>query len=154
MTDRSVLDGVTFVEATPQEAAQIHAFLQPFVDSQQLLARSIDEIAHLTKHAFIAWCDGQIVGFSSVEVYSRKLAEIQCLAVSPDYQRMGIGRGLVLRCVARAKALNVLELMAISASDEFLKRCGFDYSLPSQKRALFVQPSQVPDESLLDAHST
>ena len=31
------------------------------------------------------------------------------------------------------------EPMAISASDEFLIRCGFDYSLPGQKRALFIQ---------------
>jgi amino-acid N-acetyltransferase len=29
--------------------------------------------------------------------------------------------------------------MAISASDEFLRKLGFDYSLPEQKRALFFQ---------------
>lgn len=142
---------IAFSEATANDAIEVYEFLQPFVQTQQLLARSIEEILHLTKHAFLARCGGRLVGFAAVEVYSRKLAEIQCLAVSPDYQRMGIGRGLVVRCVARAKALNVLELMAISASDEFLKRCGFDYSLPSQKRALFVQPVFVPDETLREA---
>jgi amino-acid N-acetyltransferase len=29
--------------------------------------------------------------------------------------------------------------MAISASDNFLRNLGFDYSLPDQKRALFYQ---------------
>ena len=43
------------------------------------------------------------------------------------------------RCVARAKELKIRELMAISASDKFLMDCGFGYSLPNQKRALFVQ---------------
>ncbi|HMP78367.1 MAG TPA: GNAT family N-acetyltransferase, partial [Pirellulaceae bacterium] len=122
---------IAFSEATANDAIEVYEFLQPFVQTQQLLARSIEEILHLTKHAFLARCGGRLVGFAAVEVYSRKLAEIQCLAVSPDYQRMGIGRGLLLRCVARGKALNVLELLTISASDEFLNRCGFDYSLPS-----------------------
>jgi len=38
--------------------------------------------------------------------------------------------------------------MAISASDAFLKECGFDYSLPKQKRALFVEPMEVDLETL------
>lgn len=145
MTEMAKADQVVYSSATLADATEIHAFLQPFVDAQQLLQRSIEEIEHLTRHAFMARYQDRLVGFAAVEVYSRKLSEIQCLAVAADYQRMGIGRGLVLRCVARAKELGILELMAISASDEFLKRCGFDYSLPLQKRALFVQPAHAPD---------
>ena len=76
------------------------------------------------------------VGFAAVEVYSSKLAELQCLAVHPDYQRTGIGKLLVEQCVARARDLGVMEVMAISSSESFLRGCGFDYSLPDQKRAL------------------
>jgi amino-acid N-acetyltransferase len=46
---------------------------------------------------------------------------------------------LVKACVDRAKEKGILEVMAISASDEFLRKLGFDYSLPEQKRALFFQ---------------
>ena len=53
-----------------------------------------------------------------------------------------------MNCVERAKQHNILEVMAISASDEFLKQCGFDYSLPDQKRALFFRTeSPGVDES-------
>ncbi|MGB1929312.1 MAG: GNAT family N-acetyltransferase, partial [Mariniblastus sp.] len=57
-----------------------------------------------------------------------------------DYRRQGLGRILVQRCVERAREEKVKELMAISASDEMFLTCGFDYSLPNQKRALFIQP--------------
>ncbi len=132
--------------ALTEEADEIFAFLSPFVEQGQLLSRTIDEIIHLTRHAYIARDGERIVGFAAVEVYSRKLAEIQCLSVSPDHQRCGIGRRLVQKCIERAAEQNVLELMAISASDDFLRSCGFDYSLPSQKRALFVQPKDLVDK--------
>jgi amino-acid N-acetyltransferase len=81
----------------------------------------------------------KIVGFAAVEIYSRKLGEIQCLAVDNGYQGRGIGSDLVKACVERAREKGILEVMAISASDEFLRKLGFDYSLPEQKRALFFQ---------------
>jgi amino-acid N-acetyltransferase len=139
--------GIEIQPALTAEADGIYDFLQPFVDDGHLLQRSIDEIIHLTRHAFVARDGDRIVGFAAVEVYSRKLAEIQCLSVSPDHQRMGIGRRLVERCIERAAEQNVLELMAITASDDFLRSCGFDYSLPSQKRALFVQPRDFVKEN-------
>nr|WP_286178222.1 GNAT family N-acetyltransferase [Rhodopirellula sp. JC639] len=86
------------------------------------------------------------VGFSAVEVYSPKLAELQCLAVHPDFQRFGVGRRLVQMCVDRARDLGIMEIMAISSSDRFLENCGFHYSLPDQKRALFQQLRPRPYE--------
>lgn len=135
-------------DATSIDIRAVSNFLQPFVDQEFLLPRTRDELKHLLKHAFVARWRRKVVGFAAVEIYSRKLAEIQCLAVHPEFQRMGIGRRLVTACVRRAKEMKVLELMAISASDAFLKECGFDYSLPKQKRALFVEPLEVDLEAL------
>ncbi len=67
-------------------------------------------------------------------------AEIQCLAVSDKFRRRGVGRTLVSMCVGRAREQKVVELMAISNSDKMFQACGFDYSLPNQKRAFFIQP--------------
>lgn len=141
MTDELLAgQGVTFHDATIDHAREIMAFLDPFVQAEQLLPRTREEIEHLTKHGFMARIDERIIGFAAVEIYSRKLAEIQCLAVADNFQDLGIGRRLVRRCLIRARELGVLELMAISASENLFKRCGFDYSLPMQKRALFIQP--------------
>jgi amino-acid N-acetyltransferase len=69
------------------------------------------------------------------------MGEVQCLAVHNDFRRLGIGKQIVLACVGRARSLGICELMAITSNDEFLRECGFDYALPDQKRALFIQTS-------------
>ena len=84
----------------------------------------------MTRHGFVAArveneVELQLVGFSAIEVYSPKLAELQCLAVHHEYQRSGVGRALVKRCVQRATHLNVMEVLAISSSDEFLQELRF-----------------------------
>jgi amino-acid N-acetyltransferase len=132
-------DPISYRQATPQDADAIHAILRPYVANRKLFARTDAEVIELTRHGFIAQAGGRAVGFAAVEVYSRKLAEVQCLAVQHDYQGRGVGQELVGRCVQRAKDLGVVEVMAISSSEDFLKRCGFDYALPDQKRALFYQ---------------
>lgn len=128
--------------AEPGDLPQVHEFLEPFFQAQLLLNRSEDDLKKLLNIAFVVRVDGQVVGFAALEIYSRKLAEIQCLAVDSNFQGQGIGQLLVNRCVAAAKREEVLELMAISNAEGLFRRCGFDYSLPNQKRALFISPGE------------
>lgn len=126
------------------DLASIQALLKPFVDQRKLLLRMHSELILLMANGYVAEVtteagETKFVGFSAVEIYSRKLGEIQCLAVADGYQGNGIGSGLVKACVDRAREKGILEVMAISASEGFLRQLGFDYSLPEQKRALFCQ---------------
>lgn len=127
-------------EATPADVASLAAFLQPFFDDHKLLERPAEELQKLAEHGFVVERDGAMVGFAAIEVYSRKMAEIQCLAVAPDCQGQGLGKRLIGHCVERARLLDIHELMAITASEKPFTDCGFDYSLPDQKRALFIRP--------------
>lgn len=146
--------GITIRQALPSDAAAIHALLRPYVMQRLLLARTEAEIIELSQHGFVAVRDcvnqsedgDQLVGFSAVEIYSPKLAELQCLAVHHDVQGSGVGRVLVAHCVDRARELNVMEVLAISSSEEFWQSCGFDYALPDQKKALFFQLRPRPTE--------
>jgi amino-acid N-acetyltransferase len=125
------------------DLAGIQALLKPFVEQRKLLRRMQSELILLMANGFVAEVvdsvGTKLVGFSAVEIYSRKLGEIQCLAVADGYQGNGIGSALVKACVDRAREKGILEVMAISASESFLRQLGFDYSLPEQKRALFCQ---------------
>ena len=135
-------DEIKIVDAKNDHLESVTVFLNPFMEKKLLIGRTSLELALLLKHAFIAIdvADGdRIVGFAALEIYSKKMAEIQCLSVADSHRRKGIGRELVERCVARSREQKVLELMAISSSEELFRNCGFDYSLPSQKRALFLQ---------------
>jgi N-acetylglutamate synthase-like GNAT family acetyltransferase len=125
--------------AEDSDLAALEAFIEPFVDDGKLLPRTFDELTELLPNFFIAEADGQIVGCAALEIYSRKLAEIRSLAVSPTLQGKGVGKLLVEACIALAREKNVLEVMAITSSDGFFISCGFDFTLPGEKKALFYQ---------------
>lgn len=118
----------------------LERLIGPFVDASRLLPRTSGELGELLQHGFVAEYDSRVVGFAALEVYSKKLAEIRSLAVDASFHRSGIGRKLVDACVERARQLSVLEVMAITSTDEFFKSCGFDFTLPGEKKALFITP--------------
>jgi amino-acid N-acetyltransferase len=134
----SACDDITIRPAQITDAEAIEALVEPYVQQRVLLRRTIDELRDLTRNGFIAERDGRMIGFSAIDIYSKKLAELQCLAVTQDAHRQGIGRMLVQACIDCARKHQVLELMAITAAEEFFRECGFDYALPDQKKALFI----------------
>ena len=129
----------TVRRATVQDVDALHAFIEPFVAQGRLLPRTQDELEDLTTDGFLAEADGRIVGFAALEIYSNKLAELRSLAVAADCQGRGIGKALVQACVELARTKRVFEVMAITSSDEFFQRCGFDFTLPGEKKAVFLQ---------------
>ena len=38
-----------------------------------------------------------------------------------------------------ARARDVMEILAITSSESFFRACGFDFTLPDEKKALFLQ---------------
>ena len=113
--------------------------IEPYVAQQKLLPRTLDEIEDLLAYGFVAESEGKIVGFVALEVYSKKLAEIRSLCVAESHRFRGIGQALVSTCVERARELKILEVMAISSTDDFFRSCGFDFTLPGEKKAFFLQ---------------
>lgn len=114
-------------------------FIAPFVKQQKLLPRTKFELEELVDSGFVAVCNEGIVGFAALEVYSQKMAEIRSLAVAKKYRGSGVGKQLVEACLQLASERAILEVMAISSADAFFLSCGFDYTLPGEKRAFFFQ---------------
>jgi N-acetylglutamate synthase-like GNAT family acetyltransferase len=123
---------------TSDDLPKIAKFIEPFVAEGKLLPRTSEELEDLLPHGFIAEAAGEIVGFAALEIYSPKMSEVRSLAVSPHLRGRGVGRQLVDHCVARARERQVLEVMAITSNEEFFKQCGFDFTLPGEKKALFL----------------
>ena len=127
-------------QAVAADVEAIHQLIEPYVVQGKVLPRAINELHELIDQYFIAEVDGKIVGCVVLEIYSKKLCEIRSLAVSADAQGLGIGKKLVRACVERAKSENILEVMAITSAEEFFRSCGFDFTLPGEKKALFLLP--------------
>lgn len=126
-------------EAHRDDIPQLEEFVEQFVQANRLLPRTTDELYDLIPFGFVALSGSRLVGFAALEIYSAKLAEIRSLAVHEDFQGMGIGRRLVEECVRLAQTRNILEVMAITSADGFFMACGFDFTLPGEKKALFMQ---------------
>ena len=145
MTDSA--DSPVLVRPARQEdAPQLERFIGPFVSQRKLLPRTTDELDDLIADGFVAERDGQIVGFAALEIYSKKLAEVRSLAVAPEQQGHGIGQRLVQACYDRACERNILEVMAITSAEDFFRKCGFDFTLPGEKKALFRQTREIGEE--------
>lgn len=129
-----------------EDLAGLAEFIQPFVSEGRLLPRTTEELAELVYNGFVAKLDGRLIGFAALEIYSRKLAEIRSLAVIPEFQGKGVGRLLVEECVERARKRDILEVMAITSSEVFFRSCGFDFTLPGEKKALFISTSEPAKE--------
>ena len=125
---------------TPEDGPALLEFIEPFVADGKLIPRTTDELPELFRHGFAAVHAGRIVGFAALEIYSRKLGEIRSLAVNEEFRRHGIGGQLVEMCLKRAREHSLLEVMAITSSDRFFIEHGFDFTLPGEKKALFIQP--------------
>jgi len=132
-------ESLTVRPTTADDVAALDRFIQPFIDEGRLLPRTHDELRELTDDGFVALVDGRIVGFAALEIYSTKLAEVRSLAVDLTYRRHGIGRALVEACLERARERHVFEVMAITSTEEFFQKCGFNFTLPGEKKALFLQ---------------
>lgn len=134
------VNGVTIRKATHADIPVLEAFIAGFVDSGELLPRTLTELHDLLGNFFIAVDeDGELVGCATLEIYSKKLAEIRSLAVSPKAQGRGVGKRLVQICLELAAESGVFEVMAISAKEDFFKACGFDFTLPRLRKAFFLQ---------------
>jgi len=126
-------------EACRDDIPGLEGLVDRFVQANRLLPRTTDELSDLIPFGFVAVSADEIVGFAALEIYSAKLAEIRSLAVHDNFQGRGIGKALVQKCVDLAVRRNILEVMAITSSEGFFQACGFDFTLPGEKKALFMQ---------------
>lgn len=136
-------DHILVRQSEPRDLNKLDEFIKPFVEQKVLIPRTFDELTELIRHGFVAEYQAEIVGFAALEIYSSKLGEIRSLAVSDRFQRLGIGKRLVEVCLQRAHERDVLEVMAITSSEHFFKSCGFDFTLPGEKKALFIQTREL-----------
>lgn len=133
--------------ATPNDIPSIEALIEKFVNSGEVLPRTLDELEDLLPNCFVAELEDEIVGTAILEIYSWKLAELRSLCVSPKAQGRGVGRKLVDACLSLARDRGVLEVMAITRTDDFFRACGFDYTLPNLRKALFIQTDDAFGDS-------
>ncbi|MBW2057149.1 MAG: N-acetyltransferase [Deltaproteobacteria bacterium] len=90
-----------------------------------MLPKTAFKVYKNLQNYFVVERDSSILACASLVVLWRDLAEICSLAVDEKYQRQGIGRKLVQKCMEKAKELNVPKVIVLTYRDEFFEKMGF-----------------------------
>ena len=96
-----------------------------YAAEDRMLERSRDFLLeHLRDFVVAEDMDG-FMGCCALAVLTPDLAEIRSLAVTPAASGRGVGKALVLACVAEARRLGLRRIFALTLVPEFFERCGF-----------------------------
>ncbi|TMC74517.1 MAG: GNAT family N-acetyltransferase [Chloroflexi bacterium] len=91
-----------------EDVDEMQALINGYAREDRMLERSRDFLLEHLRDFVVAEDSSGFLGCCSLAVLTLDLAEVRSLAVRPDSAGSGVGRQLVLACVA-----------------EFFKRCGF-----------------------------
>lgn len=137
-------------KASINDVPDIHRLLSSFADKGLLLPRSLSELYdHLRDYTVYVPDGGVLQGVCALHISWENLAEIRSLAVSPRFQRKGVGSKLVEYCLSEAIALGIYRVFTLTYQVDFFAGQGFvnvDKSiLPHKIWADCVKCSKFPD---------
>jgi len=111
--------------ARVEDVADMQALINRYAAEDRMLERSRDFLLEHVRDFVVAEDASGFLGCCSLAVLTPDLAEVRSLAVRPEQSGRGIGRHLVLACVAEARRLGLRRVFALTLVPEFFERCGF-----------------------------
>lgn len=110
---------------TAVDIRQIHKLVNEFAKKEEMLPRALNELYEGMRDFFVYEDKGILKGVCALRILWEDLAEIRSLAVKDEYQKRGIGRALVKRCLKEAKDLGINKVFALTYHPKFFKAVGF-----------------------------
>jgi amino-acid N-acetyltransferase len=111
--------------ARVEDVERMQALINRYAAEDRMLERSRDFLLERLRDFVVAQDASGFLGCCALALLTPDLAEIRSLAVEPDAAGRGIGRQLVLACVAEARRLGLRRVFALTLVPEFFQRCGF-----------------------------
>jgi amino-acid N-acetyltransferase len=112
-------------KATVDDVGAIVKLVNYYANRGLLLPKSEFKVYSKLQGFSVAEDGGRIVGCISLVVLWSDLAEICSLAVDEEYNKRGVGRQLVARCIEQARALKVPQVIVLTYQDRFFEQMGF-----------------------------
>lgn len=112
-------------KAKISDIKEIQRLINEFARKEEMIPRSVNELYENIRDFSLVEENGAIHGVCALHVLWEDLAEVRSLAVKKEYQKMGIGKKLVRRCLAEAKVLGLKRVFALTYQPSFFKKLGF-----------------------------
>jgi amino-acid N-acetyltransferase len=114
-----------------------------------MLPRSRADLYEGLRDFVVAEHAGTVVGCGALSIEWDNLAEVKSLVVDRPYQGQGIGRRLVMACLAEARRLGIGKIFALTMAPVFFEHQGFvrvtRESLPHKIWSDCVKCPKFPD---------
>jgi len=107
------------------DVEQMNKLVNHFAQRDLMLARPLGELYENIRDYYVYVENGSIVGCAALHIFWKDLAEIKSIAVEEDYQKRGIGKQLIQKCLEEGKALGISRLFVLTYIPEFFERMGF-----------------------------
>ncbi len=141
-------------KARISDAEAIRKLINYYANKKEMLPRSLNEVYENIRDFFLIEQKGQIIACCALHVTWEDLAEVKAVAVSPRWQRKGLGSMLLQKCFEEAVLLGVGRLFALTFKPQFFLKFGFRLvrkeTLPHKiwseciKCAMFPNCGEVP----------
>jgi amino-acid N-acetyltransferase len=112
-------------KANVKDLKEVQKLINEFARREEMIPRSINELYENVRDFFVCEDKGKICGACALHVLWEDLAEVRSLAVKKEYQRMGIGRKLVKRCLTDAKGMGIGRVFVLTYQPDFFRKQGF-----------------------------
>ena len=107
------------------DVPEIHHLLEIYAQHGNLLPRKMGELYRHLRDFFVIEIDGRVAACGALEIFTEALGEVRSLVVIDDYKGQGLGRLLVERVIAEARAIGLKRLMALTYVPVFFHKLGF-----------------------------
>ena len=107
------------------DAEQMNKLVNHFAQKDLMLARPLSELYENIRDYYVYIENGSVVGCAALHIFWEDLAEIKSIAVEEDYQKRGIGKQLIQKCLEEGKILGINRLVVLTYIPEFFERMGF-----------------------------
>ena len=111
--------------ARVEDVDDMLALINGYAAEDRMLERSRDFLLERLRDFIVAVDATGFLGCCALAVLTPDLAEVRSLAVRPEATGRGVGRQLVLACIAEARRLGLRRVFALTLVPEFFQRCGF-----------------------------
>jgi len=112
-------------KAKIKDIRQIQELIGSFAKRDAMLPRSLNELYENIRDFWVYENNGRVFGCAALHISWDDLAEIKSLAVAKNKQGKGIGRDLVMACLAEARVMGAKKIFALTYKPEFFKKLGF-----------------------------
>ncbi len=103
----------------------IQTLVEPLVHERILLGKERVDFYEAVQEFRVAEVDGELVGCGALHVMWEDLGEVRTLIVADEWLHRGVGRAIVERLEANARALGLRRLFCLTFEVDFFARRGF-----------------------------